>query len=89
MEVKGRLRGSPWHGHLGESDSALLSSRQAGHWPGGQLPRDAITPQLVAVLLLITSCKQQNTVSGQLETQGDGRQGDGRQGDWEVYLGTC
>ena len=58
-EVKCRLSGSPGHGHLGEGHSALLSSRQAGHWPGGQLPCDAITPQLVAVLLLITPCKQQ------------------------------
>lgn len=49
----------PGHGHLGEGHSALLSSRQAGYRPGGQLPGDAVAPQLVAVLLLRPSCRNQ------------------------------
>lgn len=51
----------PRHGHLGEGHSALLAPGQAGHRPCGQLPGDAVAPQLVAVLLLRPSCKSKGS----------------------------
>lgn len=47
----------PGHSHLGKGHAALLSSRQAGHRTHSQLPRDAVAPQLVSVLLLRLPCR--------------------------------
>jgi len=47
----------PGHSHLGEGHAALLTSRQAGHGTHGQLPRDAVAPQLMPVLLLRLPCR--------------------------------
>lgn len=47
----------PGHSHLGKGHATLLTSRQAGHWTHGQLPRDTIAPQLMPVLLLRLPCR--------------------------------
>lgn len=61
----------PRHGHLREGHPALLPPRQAGHRPGGQLPGDPVAAQLVAVLLLVSTCranKQQQIENVQTST---------------------
>lgn len=47
----------PGHSHLGKGHATLLTSRQAGHGTHSQLPRDAVAPQLMPVLLFRLPCR--------------------------------